>query len=207
MATSSELTTGDALVMSADIIKLLAPVLKRANKDQIQHLKRNSAEVQATFGRMLNGEKPVVDHSWVKDSFRIVNKTGLEFLPNLRFKVDAVAMGWYPDTFVVTIIIPDIFKDTPLWKHKLSEPIAWLGHYRDGFVSFNSVLSVKSAEQAKKLRNTVQSSLITEVFSLTFLKYEEKPDTYMVYARLEGTEWKCTDYFKGEELKPLLKDP
>lgn len=200
---NNETTSGDALDIAADVIKLLAPVLKHATKGQVAELKRKSREVQAVFRRMLDGQKPVPDHSWPSRSFKIVNRTGLEFERNLCFEIEAVAMGGYPDTFHVTVIIPGM--EVPLWSHKLFKPINWLGGHRDGFVSLHSALAVKSVAQALKLRDKVQSSLVVESMSVLFFQAPEGEDLYGIHVKIDDSGYKCTDYFKSVNLKPLLK--
>lgn len=200
MATSSDTTPGDVLAIAAEIIKLLTPPLKRASKEQVAQLKRNSAKVQEVFARMLGGEEPVINHGRGSRHQQVINKTGLNFRPNLYFEVMAVAMGGHPDTFVVNIAIREL--GSQIWEHKLSKSLNWLGERGEEFVS---VKELHTGCSIRELRDSVQSSLISERLNLVFSKYDND-GLYMLCAHLNWSNWQCADYFRAEGLKPLLEE-
>ena len=203
MAKPSDITAGDALVMGADVLKLLAPVLKCASKHQIEKLKRHSKGVQEIFQRMLDDDLFLIDRSSGQRSTQFINKTDLEFEKNLSFKVCATTHGNNTGTFDVSIVFPGI--DIALWTHHLPEPINWLGVHSNGYVSFNEALDILSRYGVQKLREKIQSSLLTHGMSISFSRVKGTLDLCSIWAQYKETDYQCESYVYVEELKRLLK--
>lgn len=88
-------TCGDGMAMSADLIRLLAPVIKAADQRQFNALKKQSKFVQEIFRRLMSGS-PLVDDA--------ANPDQLAFL-DCHFKPVRNAARFDPKFFVLK---PDV---------------------------------------------------------------------------------------------------
>lgn len=199
----SEITQGDALVMAADMIKLLAPALKRATKGQVERLKKRSKEVQDVFVRMLAGEQPVHNHFCLRKPVVAFNKTKSKFRDQLIFEIKAEALRGYRDSFEITICFLG-YEHEVIFSQKMTKHVNWLGDC-DAYVSVSSVNLLKSEEDIWTLRNRIQASLLLEKLTVTFFEVEDRPDLCRMQVKADDGFYNHVHCFRVEDIGPLLE--
>ncbi len=164
MSKSSPLTAGDGLSLAADVIKLLAPVLKETDKAKLENLKKNSRMVQDVFRRLLNGEPIVRDYgdpyAYTFVAFR--NETSrdyrVELDPDIRFVIQTHNVRSPEDHLLeVRLLAYNVRKKEFVegWERKFEKLMPMLGS--DGFVSITSLNNFTLFD-----RTNVQNKLIAE---------------------------------------------
>ena len=164
MSKSSNLTAGDGLSLAADVIKLLAPVLKETDKAKLENLKKNSRMVQDVFRRMLNGEPIVKDygdpHAYTFVAFR--NETSRDYRVELDNDIRFVIQTYNvrtDDNHLLEVRLQAYNvrekKFVEGWERKFEKLMPMLGS--DGFVSITSLNDFCMFD-----RTNVQDKLIAE---------------------------------------------
>lgn len=168
MAKPSNLTAGDGLSLAADVIKLLAPVLKRTDKAKLENLKRNARAVQDVFQRMLDGMPPVRDYGDpdVPAAIRHENKTDIEFDPSVFFTIDVSKAG--VDNLEVCVLARRGPNHEFLeWKHEF-ERLMVTQRKENVFTSLETVEKTDN-----RPFNWIQGHLIAEAGKVTFRGKED----------------------------------
>lgn len=164
MSKPSNLTAGDGLSLAADVIKLLAPVLKETDKVKLESLKKNSRMVQDVFRRLLNGEPIVKDYgdpyAYTFVTFR--NETSrdyrVELDPDIRFVIQTYNVQTNNDCELeVRLQAYNVRKKEFIegWERKLEKLMPMLGS--DGFVSITTLNDFSLFS-----RTNIQDKLIAE---------------------------------------------
>jgi len=164
MSKSSNLTAGDGLSLAADLIKLLAPVLKETDKAKFESLKKNSRMVQDVFRRLLNGEPIVKDYGdpYAYTFVAFQNKTSrdyrVELNPDTRFVIQTYNVqtdcGRELEVRLQAYNVHEK-KFIEGWEHKFEKLMPMLGS--DGFVSITTLNDFSLFS-----RTNVQDKLIAE---------------------------------------------
>jgi hypothetical protein len=134
----SSISSGEALSFSAELIKALSPVIKRATPAQVDRLKKNPRLLQEALGDLLGGNYPVKDWgALVEDVVEIQfeNRTGLKLRPDLRFDVSTEQTG---DGYAVRIHA-DSDDDLYLFEVEFEKLFLEINERKDLLVSINSL--------------------------------------------------------------------
>ena len=167
---SSNVTAGDGISFAAETIKLLAPVLKVANRKQIEGLKRNAGAVQELFRRMLAGEPVVHDYGdstnpvFVKFRNETRGDTRVQLDPNVRFTIAARPVrADSGQCFELRVLAYNVRENKPVKGKVCKFETLALGLTTDGFVSVQSLC----VNDPGSIRGIVQGKQYAERATLT----------------------------------------